>query len=115
MRRPRGRSQIPQRISAENRHQNGQRLVDVPEQSVERQRKKNQDDAAEKVAEDSESEQCFVREDVVGGGGGVARNEELAGNDEEAQRGRDGEQEIEDPRNPGIPDRQRHGIFPLMV
>src|SRR5882762_7331950 len=73
--------------TTQDHHQHGEVLVHSLEQPVKSQHEKNQDDAAEQVADDAKTEEQLVRGDVVGRRGRVPTHEQLAWNIDEANRG----------------------------
>src|SRR6202022_580976 len=87
----------------EDDHQNREVLVHSFEQAVKGQGEEDQNDRAEQVADDAETEEPFVSGDVAGGGGRVAMHEQLAGNVHEADgAGEDEEQVPEAGDSPGV-------------
>src|SRR5260370_1347090 len=69
----------------EDDHQHREVLVHSLEQAVKGQGEKDQDDRAEQVADDAETEEPFVSGDVAGRGGRVAMHEQLVGNVDEGE------------------------------
>lgn len=63
----------------------------------------NHDGPDEQVADDAETEERFVRGDVVGRRGRVALHEQSAGNVEDADRAGDGEEQVQESGDsPGV-------------
>src|SRR5258708_29397669 len=92
--------------AAEDDHQHSEVLVHSFEQAVKGQREEDQNDRAEQVADDAETEEPLVSGDVAGRGGRVAMHEQLAGNVDEADGAGEDEEQVpevgDSPRGAGL-------------
>ena len=65
------------------------RPVHTAEKTVESHHDKDENDCGDQVSNDAETEKCLVSQDVVGGRRSVPLHDELPGNIDEAERGRE--------------------------
>src|SRR5438093_1043354 len=87
----------------QDHHQHRQVLVHSLEQPVKSQREEDHDDPGDQVADDAETEESLMRDDVVGRRGRVPAHEQSVGNVHEAEGGDDGEEQVDESGDsPGV-------------
>jgi hypothetical protein len=89
--------------AAEDHHQHRLGLVHSLEQAEKGQHQEDQHDRAKELADDAETEQEFVVDDIGGRGRGVPGHEQGVGNINEADGAEEGQQQIDQTCDPGVP------------
>src|SRR5207253_5051990 len=90
-------------------------LVHVAEQARQGDGEADKNYVPDKIPEDRQSKQCFVRQNIVGRGRGVATDDEFPWNVKHAERRNEDERQINSARDPRGFLEWVHAISPLLV